>query len=301
MKAKAAILALMLSFPLSVQAEPSSTPNNYLRSILSYDRHWPLQARSLEKVRVEGHLREKIVINGFDGEPIHLFLSLPRNARKAPVVIALHGITESKTQWWKREGEYSFPSAHRRQLLRAGYAVLALDARAHGDRILAHDFSDQSIYLQRGYFQGLRDIILDSSKDVRRALDWVATRPDLDADRIALFGFSMGANIGFISSAIDERIDASVLMAAVPIPPQQEDGLTQLASPFLFAPQLGHRPVLMIMAEEDSFYTPEAARALYGTIGGENKSLVMVGGGHDLPRSTARTAVQWLETNLPNR
>jgi pimeloyl-ACP methyl ester carboxylesterase len=43
------------------------------------------------------------------------------------------------------------------------------------------------------------------------ALDWIETRPELDADRIALFGISLGGIRGVLLAATDPRVKAAVL------------------------------------------------------------------------------------------
>jgi pimeloyl-ACP methyl ester carboxylesterase len=47
--------------------------------------------------------------------------------------------------------------------------------------------------------------------DLRQVIDWVETRPELDAGRIGVFGISMGGIQGTILTAVDERVRAAVL------------------------------------------------------------------------------------------
>jgi hypothetical protein len=54
----------------------------------------------------------------------------------------------------------------------------------------------------------LKQIVIDH----RQAIDWIETRPELDADRIAVFGVSMGGIKGALLSAVEKRIKASVLV-----------------------------------------------------------------------------------------
>lgn len=53
----------------------------------------------------------------------------------------------------------------------------------------------------------LRQIVFDH----RQAIDWIESRPELDAGRIGVFGISMGGIKGALLHAIDQRIGASVL------------------------------------------------------------------------------------------
>ncbi len=52
--------------------------------------------------------------------------------------------------------------------------------------------------------------------DLRRALDLLAARPDVDAKRLAYVGHSYGAQWGAILSAVDGRLKGAVLMAGIP-------------------------------------------------------------------------------------
>ena len=90
----------------------------------------------------------------------------------APVVVFLHGYGASKAQALSVA-----PFLHR-----AGYAVLAFDFRAHG----ASDGTHTTLGLEE-------------ARDLRAALGWLGTRPEADRDRVALFGWSMGAAVALLA------------------------------------------------------------------------------------------------------
>jgi dienelactone hydrolase len=48
-------------------------------------------------------------------------------------------------------------------------------------------------------------------KEMRRALDVIASRSELDARRVGYLGFSLGADMGAVLAAVDTRIDAYAL------------------------------------------------------------------------------------------
>lgn len=52
--------------------------------------------------------------------------------------------------------------------------------------------------------------------DLRRAIDLLAARDDVDPERLGYVGHSYGAQFGAILSAIDKRLKAVVLMAGIP-------------------------------------------------------------------------------------
>lgn len=64
--------------------------------------------------------------------------------------------------------------------------------------------------------QAVRDNYIQAVVDLRRGIDLLLSRPDVDPNRIAYVGHSSGARWGAILSAVDKRIKAVVLMAGVP-------------------------------------------------------------------------------------
>jgi dienelactone hydrolase len=51
--------------------------------------------------------------------------------------------------------------------------------------------------------------------EVRRVLDVLASRPEIDSSRIAYSGFSLGSQVGAVLSAVDDRVRAVVLQSGV--------------------------------------------------------------------------------------
>lgn len=60
-----------------------------------------------------------------------------------------------------------------------------------------------------------RDIYIQAVVDLRRGIDLLLARPDVDPKRLAYVGHSYGAQWGSILSAMDKRMKTSVLMAGV--------------------------------------------------------------------------------------
>jgi hypothetical protein len=50
-----------------------------------------------------------------------------------------------------------------------------------------------------------RDMITQSAKDLRRAVDYLETRPDTDAQKLAYLGVSAGAWLSPIMTAVEPR------------------------------------------------------------------------------------------------
>ena len=96
------------------------------------------------------------------------------------------------------------------ELAERGYVVIAPDALGFEDRnwsVIAGqaEYYELASRLVRG--QTLLGKVLH---DVRIALDYLATRPEVDPSRIGFIGHSYGGRMAIWASAFDERIRASV-------------------------------------------------------------------------------------------
>jgi tRNA A-37 threonylcarbamoyl transferase component Bud32/dienelactone hydrolase len=56
------------------------------------------------------------------------------------------------------------------------------------------------------------DLFVQDIKDLRRCVDYLETRPDLDGQKIAYYGMSWGAALGVYVTAIEDRLKASILL-----------------------------------------------------------------------------------------
>jgi serine/threonine protein kinase/dienelactone hydrolase len=57
-----------------------------------------------------------------------------------------------------------------------------------------------------------RDGVIAWAKEFRRSIDYLETRPDIDASRIGYYGISSGADAGLILTALEPRVRASALL-----------------------------------------------------------------------------------------
>ena len=68
---------------------------------------------------------------------------------------------------------------------------------------------------------------------------------------------------------------------------------TALFSPLHFAKKLKDQSVLMVMANQDNFYSKEDAQTLFDEVGATDKDIVFLDSGHDLPRDTVNSVLPW--------
>ena len=145
-----------------------------------------------------------------------------------------------------------------------------------------------------------RDVMVQIGKDVRRTVDYLSTRDDIDSDRLAFYGLSWGGYIGPLMTAIEPRFAASVLVAGglyrVP------DDWPPAAVPQNFAPR-STVPTLMINGKAD-FGAPVETniQPMFDMLGTppKHKRLVLLDGGHvpASPNEVIREVLDWLDLYL---
>jgi predicted Ser/Thr protein kinase/poly(3-hydroxybutyrate) depolymerase len=144
----------------------------------------------------------------------------------------------------------------------------------------------------------LREIGIQRGLDVRRAVDYLQTRPDVVHDRLAGYGISLGAQLMPVFLAIEPRLLTGVLLSGGfetwDVPPEWD--------PVNFAPRV-RQPVLMINGREDFDLPYETAQVpLFRMIGCDPaaKRHVVLEGGHIPPRPQLvfKEILDWLDRYL---
>jgi dienelactone hydrolase len=63
---------------------------------------------------------------------------------------------------------------------------------------------------------GDKDGIVQEVVEMRRGIDFLLSREEIDSSRLGYVGFSWGGSLGAIFSAVERRVGSFVLMSAVP-------------------------------------------------------------------------------------
>jgi len=63
----------------------------------------------------------------------------------------------------------------------------------------------------------LGELIARDFKDLARTIDYLETRPDVDATRLGFYGLSLGANFGQIFGALEPRLRVAILVSYSPL------------------------------------------------------------------------------------
>jgi dienelactone hydrolase len=184
----------------------------------------PLNARVLEKRRFDGYVREKVIFQSRNDLSVFGYLLLPAKASKLiPGIVCLPGhgrgcddivgIDENGIQ---RDVKSGYARDFALQAVEAGYAALAIEQLAFGCRRdgLTGKKGAGASSCQPAAGAALlfgQTMIGWRVWDVIRAIDYLQTRSEIDASRIATMGISGGGTVSLFSAAIDERIKVSVV------------------------------------------------------------------------------------------
>lgn len=266
-----------------------------MRQFFDYDQGIPLEARIVERLDEPGYVREKIVFRGPRNSRVPGYLAIPKNGSAPyPCVILLHGIGSSKESWWE-DNSFSSGGQLTKKLLKSGFAVLTLDAEYHGERSANNDFESPEVFtFQKGWYMRARDMIVQSVIEHRRAMDYLATRNEIDTSRLGIIGYSMGGMMTFNLTAVDPRIKVAVACVA----PILKEPYSAMAV-HNFAPFITSQPFLMLMGNTDERnYTKEEAQQLHDIIISNTKEMVFYESGHKLPGEWTKRATEWMEKYL---
>ncbi|MDF2177006.1 S9 family peptidase [Aliiglaciecola sp. CAU 1673] len=135
---------------------------------------------------------ELVRFESFDKRQIPAFVYKPAKPGPHPVVISIHGGPEAQYQ-------PAFSSTFQLWVEKLGVAVIAPNVRG------STGYGKEYLSLDNGYQRE------DSVKDIGALLDWIATQPDLDKQRVAVFGGSYGGYM-VLASAVhySDRLKAAV-------------------------------------------------------------------------------------------
>ncbi len=148
-------------------------------------------------------------------------------------------------------------------------------------------------------------------KSLRRAIDVLAQRPEVDRKRIGYVGHDFGATYGSILVGVDSRVRCAVLVAGTPVLSDwfllgsKLDGKAREAyikkmaplDPINYVGKAKGVPVLFQFATRDEYVTKEKAE-LFANSASAPKELRWYDTGHEMNAQAATDRVAWLETNL---
>ncbi len=129
---------------------------------------------------------------GDEQRKIPAFIYRPEGPGPHPVIISIHGGPEGQSR-------PTFSSTYQLWIDRLGAAVVVPNVRG------SSGYGKTYLQLDNGFRRE------DSVRDIGALLDWIVEQPDLDADRVAVYGGSYGGYMVLASSVhYSERLQAAV-------------------------------------------------------------------------------------------
>jgi dienelactone hydrolase len=234
--------------------------------------------------------RERITFDAaYPNERVIAYLHLPTNV-KPPYQIAV---------WYPGGGARGNPwdqRAYRHEMIaiiQSGRALIVPFYKGTYERRL-----EKSFYLPDGIQS--RNLYVQRSQDMRRTIDYLQTRQDVDTDKLAYVGFSWGSLMGSVMIAVEDRFKTGIFLIGGICACKRH--LT--SDPANFAPRV-KIPILMINGANDSVFPYETAqKPLFNLLGTpeEHKKHIILPGGHGISweyhKQCNREIVKWLDQYL---
>jgi dienelactone hydrolase len=190
---------------------------NQLRDIMAIPSAWDrtVQPTIQRDSATEQYTMDRVEFEAEPGQTLPGYLLRPNKGKPPfPVMICLQGHSPGMHISIGRARTDSEIASIRGgrdialQAVRHGWAALAIEQRAFGERAV-EGVSCGDVAL-RELLKG-RPLTGQRVFDVMRAVDFIATRSDLDAERIGCMGNSAGGTVSFYAACIDERIRLAVV------------------------------------------------------------------------------------------
>jgi len=282
----------------------------------------PPEVQVLERTQLPGGLvREKLRLPGFDpDEAVPAIAIHPAANGRYPIALCLHcfrGRKEDLEGWC-------------RDLATRGIFALSLDAHLHGERSVAGIFHGDNIASLGGEYSIWvhQTAMARTARDVPIILDALARRLDVDASRVAVTGFSMGASTAMVLAWREPRVRvvASVVGAVdfwwdvTKIPPGPEQDARKASygprlrelvgsmDPKTRAARIPPKALCLINAGHDEYIDLESVRRfvaelepLYAKHRSQLRFLPFPDAGHGVTEAMWKEAQEWIVRGLEQK
>jgi dienelactone hydrolase len=172
--------------------------------------------------------------------------------------------------------------------------VLAPDHFLFGERKVEGGFDSGT---ERGPYY-YRDWMTQTVVDLRRGIDYLITRDDIDPDRIGIMGGSLGGWIGTILAGVEPRIKTSIFSVPATEFITQQTPPARIINSSNFVPRYEGFSMLMIVAKQDKVIRNKRAKRLF-EVAQIKKKWIEYDEKHYLsPKLYIDDLVSWLEVEL---
>jgi dienelactone hydrolase len=265
---------------------PESDVRTWIAQHYDYANEAPLNARVVQRSETDNWWREKIEFNGADGQRAHAYLYLPKHfSGPHPVVHLLPaGDVRERIRTVPQSVESDFIG-----FLRSGRAIFTVVLRGYLERDMPDGWDDLDPSTIE-YVESKAGHIID----LRRGLDYLQTRDDIDPSRVAFLGSSVGGPM-LIPPAVESRYRAVILHGAGLW--KRDLQRHRAVNPVNYVPLI-RRPTLFVHGRYDeSMPLNTAMESLYQLVMGP-KSKQIHNGGHYDATFLVREANVWLDETL---
>jgi len=254
---------------------PADATEALRRSYYQYDQRLALNAELKLLDENATRTRYHLVYDSAHDQRVTAILAVPKAFPEPhPAILLVHGSGGNKDTDYIRAASDA--------LTQLGYATLSLDTQYRGERARPGKNGE----LQPDSYT-TRDAWVQTVIDLRRGVDYLQSRPDVDKGKIGYLGFSMGGMIGAVLGGVEERIGCFFLAVpgggivnavkhidrypmlkerfAVQITPEVMQRIEEIANvidPIYFVGNILPRPLMIEVGKHDEIMPAEMSAAL---------------------------------------
>jgi dienelactone hydrolase len=251
------------------------------------EKRAPLESQTLEVRDFPGYRREKFVFQSRPGSSVLGYLLTPKSGslpHASVICVPGHGrgvddIVGIDDQGRDRAVHDGYQYDFAIQAVVHGMAAVAIEPMAFGCRRDAknkvHGLGQSSCQPTAGAALLLGQTMIGwRVYDVMRTIDWIETRPELDAKRVGCMGISGGGTCTLFSTALEPRIRAALvsgylntfqasIMSISHCIDNYIPGILNWAEAYDVAGLIAPRPLFVESGERDNIFPIAASRASF--------------------------------------
>jgi eukaryotic-like serine/threonine-protein kinase len=182
------------------------------KELFSYDKK-DLNARVEGRDETPNWVRERVIVNAAYGKeklPIYMFLPKGSSPPYQTVIHMPGGDALMPQASSKKDIGYSgYFETNLSFILKTGRAVAYPVYKGHYERRLNSEHTISSIDPEPTH--GYTELVIQQVKDLRICIDYLESRPDIDRNRLAYLGISMGGRNVPIMLAVEKRLKAGIV------------------------------------------------------------------------------------------
>jgi len=253
---------------------PADNAEALRRAFYAYDSDLPLNATVKKLDETNIRIRYRLDYDSAHDQRVAAIISIPKNATgPMPAILLMHGSGGDK--------DVNYIHAMSDAMANRGFVTLSIDAQYRGDRVKQGRVND----IKPDSYTW-RDAWVQTVIDLRRAVDYLETRPEVDKKRIGYLGVSMGGILGGILGGVEERVACFALVVPgggfvelaknvdkfpnlkahwpIVVTPEvlkRVEDIANVADPIYFVGRILPRPLLIVVGKHDELIPPEASAA----------------------------------------